>query len=415
MRILLWLCLPLFVFAQSYSLKTYIANANKTNGLIKAKEINIKAKKEQIEAAKSAYWPAVDVGASYSGVTPKSLTNPGQVSSAYAAINMDLYDGGRKDAILRSKSFEHEASLFEKSAFEKSITLETVQHYYGIQKLKATLHALNERSAELKEQIKRIKKFKLAGLSTQEEVDKLQAVYDNNDYTIANTRLTLETSEETLQLISGLPAKHLKKNYFQEPKHIRFELFENIKMLQANANAVGENANAIDAGYMPQITLSDTYNKSHFNDTVSMPGFGGDELLIDHQNKVMVSVSMRLFDKGKMSKESEAVKYQKLSLLSQIDHAKKEQKMNFKLAGKSLETTRAKLKSANSALKAANSTYTVLKQKFEVGLVDNIAYLDALTEKTLAQARYKETLYDYEIGKSIYYYYAGKSPKEFIR
>jgi len=89
--------------------------------------------------------------------------------------------------------------------------------------------------------------------------------------------------------------------------------------------------------------------------------------------------------------------------------------MNFKLAGQSLKTTRVKLKSSKSALKAARSTYDVLKQKFEVGLVDNIAYLDALTQRTLAQARYKETIYDYEIRKSIYYYYAGKSPKEFIR
>jgi outer membrane protein TolC len=80
-----------------------------------------------------------------------------------------------------------------------------------------------------------------------------------------------------------------------------------------------------------------------------------------------------------------------------------------------LETLRTKLKSVKSELRAAKSTYRALKEKFEVGVIDNIAFLDALTQKTLAQARYKETLYDYEIGKSIYYYYAGKDPKEFIR
>ena len=186
-------------------------------------------------------------------------------------------------------------------------------------------------------------------------------------------------------------------------------------MLQSNANAVGENANAIDAGYKPQVNLSDTYHKSHFDDTVTMTGFDGDGLLLDHQNELMISVNMRLFDNGRMSKESEAVKYQQMALLSEIDYAEKEQHMNFTLAGKSLETTRTKRKSAKSALKAATSTYSVLKQKFEVGLIDNIAFLDALSQKTLAYARYKETIYDYEIGKSIYYYYAGKSPREFIR
>jgi outer membrane protein TolC len=166
---------------------------------------------------------------------------------------------------------------------------------------------------------------------------------------------------------------------------------------------------------MPQVNLSDTYHKSHFDDLVAMPGGGGDAFLIDHQNKIGVSVNMRVFDMGKMSKESEAVKYQKLALLSQLDQAKKEQRMNFNLARHNLRTTRAKVKSARSALKAATSTYRVLKQKFEVGLVDDIAFLDALAQKTLAESRYKESVYDYEVKKSIYYYYAGKDPKEFIR
>ncbi len=415
MRIILGLFLPLFVFAQNYGLKTLIEHANKENGLIQAKEIRVTAKQEEVEAAKSAYWPTVDIGASHSSISPNNIVNPGQTSSAFATLNLEIYDGGRKSALLDAKRYEHEAALFEKRAFEKSITLEIVHYYYGLQKLKATLQALEERSVELKAQIKRIKKFKSAGLSTQEEVDKLQAEFDSNNYTIANTDLELVSSEKNLQLLSGLPAAQLKRDFFKEPENVRFETSENIKMLEANANAIGEQSNVIDAGYRPQVSISDTYNKSHFDDTVSLGELSGDGLLLDHQNKVMISVNMRLFDNGKMAKESEAVKYQKLALLSEIDHAKQEQQMNYDLSQKSLETIRTRLKSAESALRAAKSTYAVLKNKFEVGLIDNIAFLDALTQKTVAQSRYKETLYDYEIGKSIYYYYAGKDPKEFIR
>ena len=321
----------------------------------------------------------------------------------------------RKDAIVRSRGFEQQASYFEKAAFEKSITLEIVRHFYGIQTLKATLHALSKRSEELKAQITRVKKFKIAGLSTQEDIDKLVSEYENNNFITENSKLSLESSEENLELISGLSVKQLKRNYFVEPKRVHFETFETIKMLQAQANAVGENANALDAGYKPQVNLSDTYHQSHFDDFVSVPGLGGDEFLIDHQNKLTLQVNMRLFDNGKMAKESEAVKYRKLALISQIDHAKREQRMNYKLAGKGLKTSRAKLKSSKAALKAASSTYDVIRQKFEVGLVDNITFLDALSQRTLAYARYKETIYDYEVKKSIYYYYAGKDPKEFIR
>ncbi|HIQ46288.1 MAG TPA: TolC family protein, partial [Sulfurovum sp.] len=198
MKIAILLLMPLFIFAQSYGLKTFIEHANKTNGLIKAKEINIQAKQESINAAQSAYWPTVDIGGDYSLFSPNYLVSPGQVGNAYASVRVDLYDGGRKDAILRAKDFEHEASLFEKSAFEKSITLEIVRHYYSIKKLKASIYALEKRSTELKAQIQRVKKFLGAGLSTQEDYSKLVAVYENNNFTLENTKLMLETSEENL-------------------------------------------------------------------------------------------------------------------------------------------------------------------------------------------------------------------------
>ena len=414
MRIILFVCLPLFVFAQSYGLKNFIENAHKTNGLIKAKALTVHAKEQEVEAAKSAYWPTLDIGADYTFQSPNYMVSPGQAGNAFIAANLNIYDGGRKEAVLRGKGFAHEASLFEKTAFEKSITLTIAQHYYGIQSLKATLQALQERAKELNAQIERVKKFKLTGLATQEEVDKLQSVYDNNQYSMENTKLAIETREENLKLISGLPAIHLKRNYFLEPRNVHFEWFETIKILQANANAVGENAKAIDAGYRPQVNLSETYHQSHFDDLAPIPG-GGDAFLIEHQNKVGISVNMRLFDHGKMSKESEAVKYRKMALLSRLDQAKKEQRMHFSLAKHNLHTTKAKMRSAKSALKAATSTYRVLKQKFEVGLVDDIAFLDALAAKTLAESRYRESVYDYEVKKSIYYYYAGKDPKEFIR
>jgi outer membrane protein TolC len=415
MKIIVILLIPLFVLAQSYGLRTFIEHAAKNNGNIKAKEIAIAAKDKEVEAARSAYWPTLDIGADYALRSPKYIVSPGQVGNVYASLNLEVYDGGRKDALLQAKRFEKEASLFEKEAFTKSLTLQIVQHFYTIKKLEANLKALQERSKELKAQIERIEKFHETGLATQEDVDKLQAVFDNNAYTMENTRLALARSEENLKLLTGLSAKRPAHSYFLQPERIRFEWFDQIKLLQANAEAIGMNAQAIDAAYMPQIKLSDTYHKSHYDDLVSFPGGGGDAFLIDHQNTLSLSVHMRLFDNGRIAKQSEAVKYQKLALLSQIEQSKKEQKMQFGLAKKNLHTMQVKLKSAKSALKAARSTYETVKKKFEAGLVDNIAFLDALAQKTLTEARYKETLYDYEIAKSLYYYYAGKDPKEYIR
>lgn len=414
MKIVWLMIFPLWVFSQSYSLKELIVYAHTSNPMIEASILKTKAKSKQIEAAQSAFWPTLDIGASYSRVNPNALISPGEVARGYAAFKMELYDGGRKDALKKAKTFEHEASLFEQKAFSKSLTMDIINRYYTIQKLKAMLYALNGQSKELQAQLERIKKFTAAGLSTQEEIDKLQAVYEENRYRVESTKLMLETQEENLGLISGLPIKNLKTSFLKEPKRITFEVFENSKILQAGADALQENAKAIDARYKPQLALQDTYSRSHYDD-LKNAGFSAEDLLLEGQNEVMLTVNMRLFDRGKMKKEREALLYQKMAMEEERSHRIREQEMNFKLSGSNLETIRVKLESALSALKAAKSTYKSVVKKYEVGLVDNIAYLDALNEQTLAQARYKETQYDYEIAKSVYYYYAGKDPKEFVQ
>jgi len=420
MKKLLLILLPLLGTAQEgVGLAQLIDHALKHNGQIESRQITIQSKEEEIASAKSAYWPTLDVGGSYSVLTPTSIVQPGRTATLYASVHLELYDGGRKAALLRAKKYEKEASFFEKEAFSKSVTLQIVRHYYTLKQMQANLQALRERSKELKAQIVRVKRFKLTGLATQEAVDKLQSVYDSNQYTIENIKLGIETAKENLKLLSGMAVDSLGSSRFATPHGVHFEWFDVIKTMRAQAMSAGENAKAIDANYMPQVGIGDTYHHSDFDNVETLPplfGAGGsDAFLVDHQNEVKLSVNMRLFDKGRMKHESEAVRMQKLALLSSLAHAKKEQSMHFKLAAKALETTRAKIKSAQSALKAAQSTYVTIKKKFEAGLVDDIAYLDALAQRTLAEARYKETAYDYEIKKSLYYYYAGKDPKEYIR
>ena len=400
-------------------LGVFIDHAQKYNKQIKAKEITVEAKAQEVASAQSAYWPTLDIGGSYQDVSPTSIVEPGRTATAYARVHLELYDGGRKAAMLKAKAYSKEASVFEKEAFSKSVTLQIVRHYYTIKQLQANLHALRERSRELAAQIVRVKRFKMTGLATQEEVDKLQSVYDSNHYLIESVKLNIQTARENLKLLSGLDATRLGNSTFVAPHDVHFGWFDTIKTMQAQAKAIGENAKAVDANYLPQIGVSDTYHRSNFQEIGTLPpqfGPGGSAaFLVDHQNEVKISLNMRLFDKGRMKHESEAVRLQKLALLSNLEHAKKEQLMQFKLADETLRTTRAKMRSAKSALRAAESTYRSIRKKFEAGLVDDIAYLDALADQTLAEARYKETLYDYEIKKSLYYYYAGKDPREFVK
>ncbi len=407
--------LPITLCAKSYGLEELIAQGSKTNQLLESRRLQILAKEREVDAGESAFAPTLGVGANYLNNNVSSVAMPGETLSGYATLGLEIFDGGRRNALVNSKIYQRQISIFEKEAFEKSLSLNIINNFYTIKISKSNLEALQAASKELEAQLNRIRRFLTVGMAAQEDVDRLQAQYDDNDYLIENIKLEIITNEENLWLNSGINTKELLENHFVEPRNVQYEIYEKTKILQNSALAIGEQADAVASGYLPQIGLNDTYTKSDYNKLETIPGLSGGGFLIDEQNRLSITANLRIFDGGRIKEEREALQYQKMSVASESLHSQSEQQMNFKIANSRLQTTRAKIKSAQSALKASQSTYRVIVKKFENGLVDNIAFLDALQQQTRAEAAYRATLYSYEIAKSIYYFYAGKNPREYIR
>ncbi len=407
--------LPITLGAKSYGLGELITQGNKTNQLLESRRLQILSKEREVDAMQSAFAPTLGVGANYLNNSVSSVAMPGEILTGYASLGLEIFDGGRRNALVNSKIYQRQISIFEKEAFEKNLSLSIINDFYAIKISKSNLKALQASSKELKAQLDRIRRFLSVGMAAQEDVDRLQAQYDDNGYLIENIKLEIITNEENLWLSTGINTKELLENHLAEPKNVHYETNEKTKILQNSALAIGEQADAVASGYLPQIGLNDTYTKSDYNKLETIPGLSGGGFLIDEQNKLAITANLRIFDGGRIKEEREALQYQKMAVASESLHSQSEQQMNFKVANSRLQATRAKIKSAQSALKASQSTYRVIVKKFENGLVDNIAFLDALQQQTRAEAAYRATLYSYEIAKSIYYFYAGKNPREYIR
>ncbi len=410
-RFFIIFALPVVIWGGGLDLRTIIAKAER-NALAEAKNLDIRSKQSETEAASKAYAPTIDIGLSQVINSPVTIQTPGSIGTAFVEAQMNLFDGGRKAATKEAKQFELDAAMYEKKAFAISTALQVIKQYYELKKIKANLSALKERGKEIKAQLERVKKFKKAGLATNSSVARLNAAYEGNRYSVENMMLALQSAKENLKLLSGINIKNLKRNYLLEPKSVRFSPFESIRAMQAQAEAIGKNAEAINAAYAPQLDMSYTYNKTVYGDIAAgVPPAS----LPDHSHKFQIAATMRLYDGGSIGSNGEALRYKKLSLLSQIRHEIKKQKMNYRLARKRLHTTRAQIRSAKSALKAAKSAYKEAKKNYEAGVIDNVAYLDALSSLIEAKARYQVTRYDYEINKAVYYFYAGANIKRFIR
>lgn len=414
MRILFLFVLITFAgYAQGLHLGDLIASTKANNYEIKAKELEAKSKQSLVQSQRSDYYPYIDMGGQYTIQNKVTAYGAGEARSGFITVGIKIFDGGERSSLLKKSDYEYKASLLESSNFKNNKILELTQNYYALLKQKSFLQAVMTKRDTLGYQLQRLKDFYKAGLTPREEVDRIQASYDSSLYNIESIKLSIEQIKNALILISGRTIGDVSEDRLMEPKgEIKVEPLDSIKALTAQQNVLEQGAKSIEASKYPTIKLEDTYTRSEYS-KLSSPV--AEEFLLPSQNTVTVSANMRLFDGGKRDKNKESLQYQKLSLESQKNYMLESQQSDFDLSKRRIEAVSAQLKSTKSSLNASKSTYESIKEQYEAGVVDYLSYLDALDQKIDSLARYKEALYEYEMAKALYYYYAGKNIEEYIQ
>lgn len=408
MKIALFLMASLFVYADD--LKLLLEHAQNHNSLVKSKVLSQDAKKKEVEARENDYYPTIDIGANYQSLNERSPFMPGDVYGGYAKIGFDFYDGGKKSSLLDQKESELKASSFDTKAMQISISLQVVQDFFTIKSLEASLSSrLNAKDA-LKAQLSRIMQFYTAKLATKDDVDRLQSAYDTNIYEIESIKFDILSTRRSLELKVGKGIDTLDESKFQRLGKADFDLVDSIKSLMAQEEAIISSAEAIESVYYPQLRVEDTYSLYGYDRTDALHPEGA-----ENQNKVLLTVNMRLFDMGTANKQKQAILLSSQSLNQEISYKKQEQEIQYALSMSRIHTSEIKIKSAKSALISSQSAFKTIEEKYNAGIVDNVVYLDALTTQTKADALYQTSLNDLEIAYAIYYYYAGKEIGEFVQ
>ncbi|MCK5293244.1 MAG: TolC family protein [Arcobacteraceae bacterium] len=404
---LLLLVIPIMIYADGLS--ELLSFAKENNNLVASKDFIQKARSVELEATKSLNKPTLDMGGYYQSLNGRTPMMAGDIYSGYAKISYDIYDGGKKSSLIKQKNDELLSSAFDTTAFKKSLSLQIVQEFFIIKNFDSSICSLEEKRVSIKAQLQRVQKFYEAKLSTKDDVDKLQSAYDMNSCSIQSLKFQRLTIFQSLELKVGKSIDSLDDVKFTKQFNLILEKDDSIKSLKAKQSSLNNLANSINSAYLPQVNISDTYSLNSYGRTDTTHPEG-----LENQNKLMVSINLRLYDSGSVSKKKQAIMINKQALNSQIEYKIKEQKMLFNLSISRINTSELKIKSASSALKSASSAYLTIDEKYKAGIVDNVAYLDALSVKTDATALYKRSLNDLEVAYAIYYYYAGKNIEDYI-
>lgn len=408
MRRILLMALPLLLSADS--LKSLLEYAQDNNQLIVSKSINKESKNSEVKSSENSYYPTIDVGGFYQRYDDASPIMPGTTYSAYGKIAWDIYDGGKKEYSLQQKKDELKASSFEFEASKKSIKLAIVQDFYNLKNLKASLSAFEESSNEVKAQLERIKKFFDANLATSDDIDRLQSAYDKNIYIIESTKFKILSLKKAIELKVGKEINSFDDSSFLKKSENSTNVLDSIEILKATKNSILNASKSIDSNYMPQVRIEDTYSFYGYMDEPT--AFPIEQ--VENQNKIMLSLNMRVYDFGVIEQNKESLKLKADALELEIEYQTKEQKMNQELSLQRIKTANLNIKSSQSALKASSSALKTITEKYNTGIVDNVVYLDALSSQTEAKATYEESLNNLEISYALYYFYNTNDIEEFL-
>ncbi|MBU1995514.1 TolC family protein [bacterium] len=408
MKRLLLLLLPVFIYGET--LQSLLEAAKQNNKLVNAQTLTKHSKQKELDAQKSSYYPTLDVGAYYQSLHERTPMMPGDVYSGYAKAGFDIYDGGKRAALVNQKSEEFKASSYDEAELKQNISLQITQNFFTIKSLESSRKAMEKANISLLAQLKRVSAFYDAKLATKDEIDRLQAAYDTNIYNIEAVKLDILKLKQSVELQIAKKVDTLESSHFKELYFEGHESVDAIKSLEFSRNAIKSFSDSVASLYYPQIRLEDTFSLYGYNNTDALHPEG-----VENQNKLMLSANFRLYDAGVVKENKQALELNAQALSQQIEYKNDEQKMNYEIARATIDTNKIKIKSAKSALVAASSAYETIEQKYNAGIVDNVAYLDALAAQMSATALYETSLNDLEIAYAFYYYYSGKNIEEFLQ
>lgn len=404
------LSLPAFLCAYSLSELVDIAHQNK---VIEAATHQLNASQKSYESTKSSYLPMVEIGANLQNAYEETPALPKNSLKGYASLKYTIYDGGKKGDLYNQLLANVEASRKSLEAVKNDIALDVSRLYFEYLALLSDKEATLQEIQQLKAEFSRLDMFYKTGSVTQDEVQKIDSRLKSADVALHEIELSIQKVLHTLEYYTTQQIHTITQGSVvaYTPK-TEIKTRPDIESLQNQAQAVRFEAESKKSVTLPTLFFDNTlsHSKYYFDDKSKELGF-----LIETQNIAMLNISWNIFDFGAANKSYEAKYEEYLSKKATLEYQKNIADVDYRLAQKSLEIARIKIDASKATLEAASATYDLIKLRYQNGMIDNVAYLQALSEKYEASRGYKRALYDYEIKKAEVLYYGGENIKEYLQ
>lgn len=391
-------------------LKTMLKLTLHNNLNIKSQNYNISSKAQDYISISNTLKPSLDIGTNYSKLNlDVADAQVGATAVGFVKFSLDLYDGGKSNSIKKEKQLRVKLAKLSKTDTKKETLLQVITLYFNLLTIEDEIKSFKYKSKALLRDYKNKKQKYNLQMITYDEVLKLKSEYEANQYHIEELKYQKTQVYKNLSLLVGKQIKHISHTKLASIKHLQYKPSSTIKALQTNIEILNESLRQIKSNQKPKIKLEDTLSRYNYSD------YNTNRLkdLPNNQNKIILSLSLNLYNTTTKAKKRSII-FAKKRALEQLKYNSEKEKMLYNLAYKRLLTQKSKIASAKSALDMSKIVYKSARAKYQNGMINIITYLDALSKRTINQALYYKALNDYEISKANYYFISRSDYKSII-
>lgn len=399
------------IFLYSYTLKELIEDAQK-NQQVEALSYDIASKQKSYDSIESSYLPDLKVGAMYQNASKESNAIARDSLRADANLKYIIYDGGKKYNLYDKAKLNVDSSQKALISLKNNISLDVARLYFEYLSLLEDRESLLQESKLLEAEYQRLKAFLDVGSTTADEVQKIDSALKSvlvllDEVELNKQRLLFNlenyTTKDSIDIQNGSSIRLDDISYTN-----RLDILSRESAIEAILN----DAKSIKSANLPTLYANDnlSYTKPYYDDKRLEPNS-----YIKTQNLATLNLSWSIFDFGTISKNYESRYFDYLSQKSQLEYDKHRADTDYKFAKKALQIAQLKINSTKVSLDAATLAFEYVESRFQNGAVDNVAYLQALSQKYDALRAYKRALNDVEVKKAELIYFSGKDIKEYVQ
>nr|WP_314747602.1 TolC family protein [uncultured Campylobacter sp.] len=375
----------------------------------------------QKDAVKSAYMPSLTVEGGYSFLSGDiNVLRPQRAVTARAILELAVYDGGKREALLSSLSHLSAAEILKNEEYQNLLAFNATKLYFGFLSLSELATAKEGEINYLKNALNRLEKYYRAGLSDESEYEAINARYA---MALAERLEISQNQNEIKNQIYALTGRDIEPaagsrialadEDFAPQKNEKPEL----EALRLNFAAALEDEKITASETNPQIFIKNTYTfmRTHYDRNLLPAQYRSAlEPYFDdffkpnlNTNELILGFSWKAFDFGANKKQREIKRISALQAKLNLDQKRLQNELNLANIKNDLKTLEQKIAAGESALNSAQTSLNAVSKKYEAGLLGYVEFLNATAQSFSAGSALELSKSKFEIKKAEYLYERG--------